>query len=250
MDYTKLGQANGGVPVGPTGGGTEPSSPVSISRVDVSNAVPMLQLAWALTKKHYSVIASAAVIFLLIILAFGRMGSFSILAIVPGVILNAGFLRLFRKMQESKTAELSELFIVFRETELMMRLVPIMVVGFGVSALQYFVTREMGFFGSLLNLFLSLVLVALTAFSVPLMMFKRIDLMKSIELNVQATTLNWDFMLAAGMMLTGLSMICAILLVLPLFLVAFPISLVSGYFMYVMMFEGADLSSLQSLDHR
>ena len=82
------------------------------------------------------------------------------------------------------------------------------------------------------------------------MMFKRIDLMKSIELNVQATTLNWDFMLAAGMMLTGLSMICAILLVLPLFLVAFPISLVSGYFMYVMMFEGADLSSLQSLDHR
>lgn len=245
MDYTKLGQSNGGVPVGPTGG-TGPSSPVSISKVDVSNAVPMLQLAWKLTKEHYSVVGAAAVIFLLIILAFGQMESLSILAVVPGVILNAGFLRLFRKLLESKTAELADLFSVFRETDLMMRLVPVIVAGIGVGAIQYFLTSRMGFIGSLMNLFLSLVLVALTAFSVPLMMFKQIDLLKSIELNVQATTINWEFMLASGLMLAGLGVICAVLLLLPLFLVAFPISLVSGYFMYVMMFEGAELNSFSA----
>jgi hypothetical protein len=244
MDYTKLGQSNGGVPVGPTGG-TGPSSPVSISRVDSSNAVPMLQLAWTLTKQHYSVIGPSAVIFLLIIVAFGQMGSFSILAVVPGVILNAGFLRLIRKLLESKSAELTDLFVVFRETELLIKLVPIILVGIGVGAIQYFVTSQMGFLGSLLNLFLSLVLVALTAFSVPLMMFKGVELTKSIELNVQATTLNWEFMLASGFMLAGLSVICALMLVLPFFLVAFPIALVSGYFMYVMMFDGAELSDFK-----
>lgn len=244
MDYTKLGQSNGGVPVGPTGG-TGPSSPVSISRVDSSNAVPMLQLAWMLTKQHYSVIGPSAVIFLLIIVAFGQMGSFSILAVVPSVILNAGFLRLIRKLLESKSAELTDLFVVFRETELLIKLVPIILVGIGVGAIQYFVTSQMGFLGSLLNLFLSLVLVALTAFSVPLMMFKGVELTKSIELNVQATTLNWEFLLASSFMLAGLSVMCALMLVLPFFLVASPIALVSGYFMYVMMFDGAELSDFK-----
>ena len=205
----------------------------------------MLQLAWQFTKNHYSLVGVAAVIIMLFVTAFGQMGYLSILVPIPVVILNAGFLRLFRKLLETGKAELADIFVVFRETDILIKLLPIMIIGIAIGAFQLFVTNKIGFFGTLINFFLSPVMVALTAFSVPLMMFKNVDFGKSIELNVEATVKNWEFLLASGIMLTGLCVVCAILLLLPLFLIGFPISLVAGYLTYSMMFEGIELSGFK-----
>ncbi len=95
-----------------------------------------------------------------------------------------------------------------------------------------------------MSLTLTLLLVALTTFSVPLVYFKRLTAVRSIELNIEATTISWQFLLAIGLILAGLALICIVALVEPFALVFLPIALISGYLSYAQLFEGLDIKEI------
>lgn len=78
------------------------------------------------------------------------------------------------------------------------------------------------FFSSLMWLVLAFIIYATSAFAVPLLFYRRANLAGAVSASVKAVFASWPAMLAWGMLLCVV-MLVAILLLLPLFPVAFPV---------------------------
>lgn len=78
------------------------------------------------------------------------------------------------------------------------------------------------FFSSLMWLVLAFIIYATSAFAVPLLFYRRANLAGAVSASVKAVFANWPAMLAWGLLLCVV-MFVAILLLLPLFPVAFPV---------------------------
>jgi hypothetical protein len=180
-----------------------------------------------------------------ILVAMSYVPFIKILAPLPATILGAGFMVFARKITFGERGSVKDLFIVFEDNQKMGELLPIGLLGVGIALLQAFIEKSFpAFIGNLLGFALTLLLVALTTFSAPLIYFKKVQAVRSIELNLQATSLAWRFLLALGLMLAGLAVVCTIALLLPVLLVFLPVALVAGYLTYAALFEGLDIKEV------
>ena len=227
--------------------------PVEIRRIPNDYAMAMLMIGWKITKLHYPIIFGTTAIILGIALAISFVPYLSILASIPMVLLSVGQMSIVRKLIEGKPAEIREVFRAFEDTTWMNALLPLAVSGVAISIVQIGVTKLTGsnllmsMIGSLANVFLLLVWVALTAFSGPLIAFRNRTFRDSIDLNLRATTLNWQPLLIYAILMMGLGLICLVLLILPVFFVFMPIIYVTAYLCYASIFEGLDVVLLQKV---
>lgn len=220
---------------------TDPAG-IQLRQIPSDLAIQFIMVSWKITKKHYQLVLQVSVPYFLILIAMAYIPFIKILAPVPTVILAAGYMVFAKKLVTGQGGSLRDLFIVFEDNQKMAELLPIGFLGVGIALLQAFVEKNIPeFIGSLLGFAVALLFVALTTFSAPLIYFKKVPAVRSIELNLQATTLSWKFLLAIGLMLAGLGLICMVALVVPLLLIFLPVTLVSGYLIYAALFEGLDI---------
>lgn len=224
--------------------------PVEIRRIPNDYAMAMLMVGWRITKLHYPVIFGTTAIILGVAIAISFIPYISILASIPMVLLSVGQMAIVRKLIEGKPAEIREVFRAFEDSTWMNALLPLAISGVVISVAQMGVTKLMGsgvfmsMIGSLANLFLTLIWVALTAFSGPLIAFRNRTFGDSIDLNLRATTLNWQPLLIYAILMMGLGLICLVLFVLPVIFVFLPVIYVTAYLCYASIFEGLDLSKV------
>lgn len=220
---------------------TDPAG-IQLRQISADLAIQFLMVSWKITKKNYEAVLQVSVLYVVILVAMSYTPFIMILAPLPATILGAGFMVFARKIVLGERGSVKDLFTVFEDNQKMGDLVPIGLLGVGIALLQALIEKSFpAFIGNLIDFVLTLLLVALTAFSAPLIYFKRVPAVRSIELNLQATSLSWQFLLALGLMLAGLGVACTIALVLPVVLVFLPVALVSGYLTYAALFEGLDI---------
>ena len=220
---------------------TDPTG-IQLRQIPSDLAIQFLMVSWKITKKNYQLVLQVSVAYFFILIAMTYIPFIKILAPVPTVILAAGFMVFAKKLVAGQGGSIRDLFIVFDDNLKMAELLPIGFLGIGIALLQAFIEKSFPqFVGDFLGFALTLLLVALTTFSAPLIYFKKVQAVRSIELNLQATSLSWKFLLALGLMLGGLGLICMVALVAPLLLVFLPVTLLSGYLTYAALFEGLDI---------
>ncbi len=223
---------------------TDPTG-IQLRQIPSELATQFLMVSWKISKKNYDAVIKTSLLYVLILGAMAYLPFVKILAPIPATILGAGFMVFTRKLVLGKQGHPRDLFIVFEDSEKIGDLLPLGLLGVAIAVFQAFIEKKIpGFFGDIMSLTLTLLLVALTTFSVPLVYFKRLTAVRSIELNIEATTISWQFLLAIGLMLAGLALICIVALVVPLALVFLPIALISGYLSYAALFEGLDIKEI------
>lgn len=221
---------------------TDPAG-IQLRQIPSDLAIRFLMVSWKITKKNYRLVLQVSVPYFLILIAMANIPFIKLLAPVPAVILAAGFMVFVKKLVAGQGSSFRDLFIVFEDSQKMADLLPIGFLGVGIALLQAFIQNSLpGLIGNFLDFALNLLLVALTTFSAPLICFKKVRAVRSIELNLQATALNWKFLLALGFMLGGLGLICMAALFIPLLLIFLPVAQISGYLTYAALFEGLDIT--------
>lgn len=223
---------------------TDPAG-IQLRLIPSELAIQFLMVSWKLTKKYYQVILQVSVAYFLILIAMAYIPVVKILAPIPATILSAGFMVFAKNLIAGRGGSFRDLFIVFEDSQKMADLLPIGLFGVGIALLQALIEKSFPeFIGNFIGFVLTLFLVALTTFSAPLIYFKKVQAVRSIELNLQATSLNWKFLLALGAMLAGLGLACLAALVAPLILIFLPVALISGYLTYAALFEGLDIKEI------
>jgi hypothetical protein len=218
---------------------------IQLRQIPSDLAIQFLMVSWKITKKNYEAVLQVSVLYTLILAAMSYTPFVKMLAPLPATILGAGFMVFARKITLGDRGSVKDLFVVFEDNQKMGELLPIGLLGVGIALLQALIQKSFpSFIGNLLGFALTLLLVALTTFSAPLIYFKQVQAIRSIELNLQATSLSWQFLLALGLMLAGLAVVCTIALVIPVLLVFLPVALVVGYLTYAALFEGLDIKEV------
>lgn len=249
QDYTKLGTSSSpSAPSSPV----EPSrNPVEIRDIPMNSVLTIFFAAWRITKNDYGLIFGAAAIYVLIAVAISSVPYITLLTAFPTVYLGVGFMNIVRKRVEKQPTKIADLFLPFEEPKWLGPLLPVAVSGFVISIVQLGLNNFfngagtfMAMIGGLVNLFLLLVWVALTAFSGPLVAFHGMRFGDSIELNLRATHRNWKPLLFCAMVTMGIVMLSLIAFVVPFFLIALPVLMVSGYLTYGIIFEQLDIEAL------
>ncbi|CAN5554273.1 hypothetical protein BH10BDE1_BH10BDE1_35010 [soil metagenome] len=209
-----------------------------------------LTTAWKITKKHYEMILGTSLIILVVVFALSMVPYLGLLASIPALILGIGQMRVVRGLIEGRKVQISEVFYIFQDQKLLSQIMPLALSGVVIAILQFGVTKltaNNAFFamvGSLVNLFLLLTWLALTAFSGPLIAFQGHSFADSIDMNIKATTLNWWPLLLFAIMLLGFGLICLIVFFLPVIFIFLPTMFVTSYLCYAAMFENLDVVAL------
>lgn len=241
QDYTGLGNSSS----------PRSTEPIVIHDIPTNSVLTILFAAWKITRNDYGLILGSTAILFFIAAAIASLPYMSVLSSIPTVYLGLGFMNIVRKRVEKQPAMIRDMFLPFEDPQWMNALMPVAISGVALALAQIGVNtvfKNSGFFlgmiATLASVFLTLVWFALTAFSGPLVTFRRCRFSESIDLNLRATHRNWKPLLLYAMAATGLSVLSIALFVLPFFLVAIPIMAVSGYLTYAMLFEGLDIELL------
>ena len=251
QDYTGLGSSSSSRSTEPFSPPSAPQEPIVIHDIPMSSVLTILFAAWKITRANYGLIIGSLAILFFVAAAISRIPYISVLSSIPAVYLGLGFMNIVRKRLEKKPAAIRDMFLPFEDPQWMNALMPVAISGVAIALTQIGVNtifKNAGFFlgmiSTLGSAFLTLVWFALTAFSGPLVTFRRRRFSESIELNLRATHRNWKPLLFYAIAATGLSVFSMALFVLPFFLVAMPVMMVSGYLTYAMLFEGLDIEIL------
>lgn len=226
------------------------SSDLQSRRIPDDYAMALITAGWRITKKHYPIIIATTLTLLAIVVAVSAMPFISILASIPSIFLGVGFMVIIRKIVAGQTPQFKDLFYVFENQKWMNALLPLGAAGIALALVQLGLDKVMSdgvfasLFGSIFSALISLIWVALTAFSAPLIVFKNRTFADSIDLNLRSTLLNWKPLLIYAFYIMGLGLICTILLFVPLLMVFMPIAFVASYLCYASLFEDLDLHAL------
>lgn len=214
------------------------------------DALTILTAAWNITKKHYEIILGTTFILLAVTFAMSWVPYIRHLASIPLVLLSVGQMYIFRQLIDGNPTKFTDVFRPFENQEWMTALLPLAVAGVGIALVQFAIGKYLedgifaGFIGALMSWTLTLIWIALTAFSAPLIAFKAKPFKESIDLNLKATTANWLPLLILFFYILGVLVFSALLFVLPLFFIALPVMFVAGYLTYTCMFEGLNIDAL------
>ncbi len=213
-------------------------------------ALVILTAAWRILKRHYEILLGSSLFILGVLLAMEMVPYVKVLSSIPIAFLSVGQMHIIRKLIEGKPAVFTDLFRAFENQQWMRALLPLAVSGVGIALLQKGLSRMLeggalaGFVEFWMNLTLMLIWVALTAFSGPLIVFKDKAFAESIELNLRATTANWQPLLVFSFYLLGIIVFSALCFLLPLFFIGLPVIFVSGYLTYACLFENLKVEEL------
>ncbi len=213
-------------------------------------ALVILTAAWRLLKRHYEILLGSSLFIFGTLLAMEMVPYGKLVSSIPIVFLSVGQMYIIRQLIDGKPADFKNLFQAFENQQWLRALLPLALSGVGIALLQKALSRMLeggvfaGFVETMLNLTLMLIWVALTAFSGPLIVFKDKPFRESIELNLRATTANWQPLLVFTMYLLGIIVFSALCFLLPLFFIALPVILTSGYLTYACLFEGLNVAVL------
>lgn len=216
-------------------------------RIPDDYGMAFLTTGWKITKQHYEVMLGTSLIILFALFAISKIPYLDLLASIPALFLGVGQMRIVRGLIEGRKVQISEIFFIFQDQKLLNQMMPLALSGVAIAALQFGVTKltaNSTFFsmvGSLVNLFLLLTWVALTAFSGPLIAFRGHSFSESIDMNIKSTTLNWWPLLLFAIALLGLGFVCTIVFVLPVIFIFLPTMFAASYLCYGAMFEGLDV---------
>ncbi len=213
-------------------------------------ALVILTAAWRILKRHYEILLGSSLFIFGVLIAMEMVPLVKMLSSIPIVFLSVGQMYILRQLIDGKPAGFADIFRAFENQQWMRALLPLAVSGVGIALLQKGLSRMLeggalaGFVEFWLNLILMLIWIALTAFSGPLIAFKNKPFRESIELNLRATTANWQPLLVFTFYLLGVLVFSAICFLLPLFFIALPVILISGYLTYACLFEGLNVAEL------
>lgn len=216
------------------------------------DAMTILTTAWQITKKHYEIVLGTTVLIMCVAIAIGMMPYLKYLSSLVVVFLTVGQMFIVRQLIDGKPVKFADVFRPIQDQKWMNALLPLAVSGVAIGLVQGGVAKFMeggafaGLLGSFLSLALTLLWVALTAFSGPLIAFKGIPFGISVDINLRATTANWLPLLVLALYMLGLALVCLILLFFPLFFIALPVIYVSSYLTYAVLFEGLNIAALQA----
>lgn len=214
-------------------------------------AIALVTTGWRITKRHYEIILGTTLVIMAVAIAMSYIPYLRYLASVPMVLMSVGQMYIVREVIEGRPAKFSDMFRGFKDDRWMQALLPLGISGVAIALIQVGLNKILengffaGFFDAILKILLTLIWVALTAFSGPLIVFKNKTFQESVDLNLRATTANWQALLVLTIYLLGILVLCAVLFLLPLFFIALPIMYVTGYLTYACMFEGLDIIGLR-----
>lgn len=219
----------------------DPPGEVKLGGIKAESAYPLLHFSWLFVRRHYGVVLPAVIISLILNIIFTRFWFLTPLS----SLVTAGLLLLFRKLHCRAEGNISDLLAVIVSEDYFKRLIPYLVLTI-VVAFMADQLNNYGLVGSLLSVLLSLVLWAMTAFSIPLILFHNVELSETIRLSVQATTRQWIFFLWLSVFYAAFMLVSLIALVLPFFLITIPVMAASSYFCYVVLYEQQSVQQLKA----
>lgn len=229
-----------------------PSHDLQFHPMTNDDAMAILTTAWQITKKHYEIVLGTTVLIVCVAIAIGMIPIVKYLSSLVVVFLTVGQMYVVRQLIDGKPAKFSDMFRPIQDQQWMNALLPLAISGIAIGLIQGGVAKFMeggafaGLLGSFLSLALTLLWVALTAFSGPLIAFKGVPFRTSLDINLRATTANWLPLLVLALYMMGFTLICLILLFFPVIFIALPVIYVSSYLTYAVLFEGLNIAALQA----
>jgi hypothetical protein len=222
-------------------------------RIPDDYGMAFLTTGWKMTKQHYEIVLGSSLIILFVVAALSMVPYLGMLASIPALFLGIGQMHLVRGLIAGRKVRVADIFYVFQDQKLLNQMLPLALSGVAIAAIQLGVTKlteGSTFFSmvaSLVNLFLMLMWLALTAFSGPLIAFRGHSFSESIDMNIKATTLNWWPLLLFAILLLGFGFICTVVFFLPVIFIFLPTMFVTSYLCYASMFEDLDVVALAQM---
>lgn len=214
------------------------------------DALVILTAAWRMTKRHYEIILGTSAMVLLTWFAASKIPYVKYFNALPLIYLGVGQMYVLRRLIENQPTKFTDIFKPIEDRAWMNALLPLALSGVAIAFVDARVESAFddGFFAELIammvGLTLSLIWLALTAFSGPLISFRQMTFGKSVDVNLRATAANWMPLLLLALYLLAVIVVSTICLVLPLFFVGLPVMLVAGYLTYLSIFEDVNIAEL------
>ncbi len=207
--------------------------------------------SWRLLGSQYPLLMTTIMIVMISNLVLSRISFVGpIIASILSAFFAPGVCLIVRSIVDGRTLPLKTLFTGFQEDEITSRILPYVIASAGLSlvfsVLEVFgpSSKEGNFQFGLFIIALSFIWSVLVAFSMPLMVFKKVRFVDTIELNINALTSNLVFfLLYLGCMMCVL-LATTIAFFLPVLFVGVPMLSLSYYMVYACLFEGLQVENI------
>lgn len=229
------------------------SNQIKINKVDYSYISKWLKYSWVVAKENYGLIFGIGLVELLAKAVFrvsfkSDFGMF--FSLLLGVVLVPGYIFIVKSLIEKKSVQFSDLFVVFNQKGLLLRLLPFLFFGVFISILTYFFSSILLSFGEdstkvwysnprllLLSCASTVITFFISKFVLPVMFLMKLNLGKAISQSIKAMSLNFGPVFILYLTMLVLGALSVFTLGLAAIFVLMPMSIVQSYVVYATIFE-------------
>lgn len=228
---------------------------LQVNRLSIGNALDWMIFGWGYLKRYYSVMLMLG-LFSLILGLIQQISLFGIAfsAIMP--LVSLGYFKIYDDMSFDRDINLSDLFLAFRESGLIKKLLPIIMINLISDGVIYFTMPNIDmnnvqnmdlstigpFIGGmfLLSISIKALVFLITAFSVPLIYFDQLSFVDTVIPNIKGLFKNLDIYIGYLILSFIFGFFSLILLFFPFVFIYLPIIQMVSYFQYYGIFRNSN----------
>jgi hypothetical protein len=207
--------------------------------------------SWELAKRNYTTALGLGIALIIVSVVLQKIPVIGPLIAAPiNAAFQIGFLLIARKWANKQTANFSEIFVLFRDNQLMNKMVPyLLFVTFTSIPSVYllsFAKNAKSFDSNYwllmgINMLVSLIISMLVSFSAPQMIFLNRKFSETIRHNIEAVYKNFLPMTLAALIAIAISTLSIVMLLIPVIFVILPATISILFIVYATIFEGLEL---------
>jgi hypothetical protein len=168
-----------------------------------------------------------------------------LVATIFSTILTIGIFNIAAKIyQQNQEGSFLDMFLFITDKEVRDSLIPLLILRVILDlpiVISSFYLPEDSIIRIMILLVFSILLVFFISFSIPLMLFQKVNLLDSIKLTLKGVSQNIMVLFLSSIVVVIVAGLSVLLLVLPAIFVFLPLMLFYQYFIYITIFEGINL---------